>query len=74
MRARVEEFIGASRTLTASQKPRETAQRGTADMGSLPQVPSEQYRGLNNYLCYIGGFLTIIIIIVSWAPKPYSKC
>ena len=33
-------------------------------------LQSPYYRGLNDYLYYLGGFLTIII--VRWAPKPYS--
>ena len=43
-----------------------------ADMTPKPVLAaSAYYRGLNNYLYYFGGFL--IMIIVYWAPKPYSN-
>ena len=34
-------------------------------------VTSSYYRGLNNFPILFSGFL--IIIIVQWAPKPYSN-
>ena len=38
---------------------------------SSKNIKMDKYKGLNNCICYLGGFL--IIVTVSWAPKPYSK-
>ena len=31
------------------------------------------YRGLDNYLYYFGGSLLLVMVIVFWAPQPYSN-
>ena len=41
-------------------------------MIQLPGGTKEHYRGLNNYQYYFGGSL-LNIVIVFWAPKPYSN-
>ena len=44
---------------------------GKKGLSSLARTFRAYCRGLNNYLYYFGGFL--IIIIVYWAPKPFSN-